>query len=73
MPKSVRDSNLRIPIRNETRDALRDLAYGFNRSTYDDVIAVLVAAYLKEGETPLDAGRRLAAEHAARQPARPGD
>lgn len=55
-----RKLNHRIPVYEETRDRLRDFAYG-GGGVYDDVLNYMLDAMKQEGESDLEAGLRLRA------------
>jgi len=66
-------STTSVAVSPETRDELKAIATGLGAGTsYNDVIRLLMALVLKRDENAYEAGRRLAAEHAAK-PARNGD
>lgn len=54
----MNEADKRIPVRADSLEELRDFAYGL-KGTYDDAIRVLLAIAKQNGESALDAGRRI--------------
>ena len=61
----------RIAVRPEVQRTMRFVAFAAGMSQ-GDMVAVLLELCRQNGEDDFEFGRRIAAEHAARQPARPG-
>lgn len=68
----IRDVSVHVPMRPETRTRLKYWAAAWSL-TYDETLARMMDVLSLPGENDVDAALRLAAEHAARQPARPAD
>lgn len=71
MKQTIRDDGVHLPLMSATRTRLKLYATVCG-VTYDEVLTLILNTLAQAGESDYDAARRLAAEHAARQPARPG-